>query len=212
MNLLDRIRGRSSASTSDAAWDDGDAVDVAATVATIAATWDASSDDPRVSASRSVVLGRYAAEMPERVSPLPGTPGRLPPTTGVVPLIRRGGRRPVLVLVAAGFLLAMSIGTVMATVPGGPLYGLRVASEAFLLPPEPEAWSTAQVERLDRRVAEAADAAERDDRGALAAALRSYARIATETAAGAQLDPATAARLMTRVQAQLELISLDRGR
>ena len=210
MSLLDRLRGRWSDRPAGPAWDGDVTDDFVLHVAALAAAGDPDPDDPRVAASRAAALGAFAAataSASERVDDLPGAAGRALPPAGAAPGIRRGGRRPALVLVATGLLLAMSLGTVAASAPGGPLYDLRVASEELLLPAGPDDRSWAQVERLDGRLAEASGAAARGDVGAVLASLRAYARIATEAAFGRPTDSTTAAQLALRVRAQLEVIA-----
>ena len=129
------------------------------------------------------------------------------PLTRAKPGIGRSGSRPALVLVSAGLLLAMAIGTAAASAPGGPLYGLRVTSEELLLPAAPAERLRAQVSRLDGRLAEASGAAMRGDSGAVIASLRAYIQIAAEAAAGQPADAATVDQLVVRVRAQLELLS-----
>jgi hypothetical protein len=207
MRLLDRVRDRLARTPRGDAWDDGSGEAITAMMAGSAAAYDPEPDDPRLAASRAAVLGAFAASTAGLAEPRRGTPGRDLPTTGRVPLFRWGGRRPALVLVAAGLLLVMGIGTVAASAPGGVLYGLRLASEELLLPESPGDRARAQVDRLDTRLAEASDAATRGDIDAAAAALRAYAKIATEASAGAGIDGATAASLTLKVRAQLEVIS-----
>ena len=134
-------------------------------------------------------------------------PGRALPPAGAALGIRRGGRRPALVLVATALLVAMSIGAVAASAPGGPLYGLRVASEQLFLPGSPDDRFLAQVERLDARIAEASGAAARGDGEAAMAALRAYTRIATEAATGVPFGQSTGAQLALRVREQIEFIA-----
>lgn len=129
----------------------------------------------------------------DRTDELQGVPGRTLPPAGAAPEIRRGGRRPALVLIAAGLLLAMSLGTVAASAPGGPLYGTRVASEELFLPGSPDDRTRAQVERLDARIAEASAASARGEAGPTVAALGACAAVATEAANGGPVDAPTAA-------------------
>jgi uncharacterized membrane protein YgcG len=198
MSVLGRLRRRPSPGSVDAGWDDADLERVAGQAAALAAAWDPDPADVRVTASRAAVLGAFAAATSE----VAGAADRPSSAAGAAPGYRRGGRRPAFVLVAAAMLLAMSVGAVAASAPGGPLYDLRVDAEAVILPAEPGQRAAAQVDRLQRRVAEATAAAARSDAAATRAALRAYARIATQAAGGATVDPQTAAR----VRAQLEVV------
>jgi hypothetical protein len=212
MRLLDRVRARLAPAPAEHAWNDGDVERVAVDVTALAGAWDPEPDDGRIARSRAMTLGAFAAAMADQAESRQGVAGRTPPPAGVAPVLRRGGRRPVLVLVAAGFLLVVSVGTVAASAPGGLLYGIRVASEELFLPGSPSDRARAQVERLDRRVTEATDAAAHGDAAAITAALRAYADIADEAAAGSPPDPPTAAALALRIRAQQALItSIDPG-
>ena len=212
MRLLDRARARLAPAPAEHEWNDGDVESVAVDVTALAGAWDPEPDDGRIARSRAMMLGAFAAAMADQAESRQGVAGRTPPPAGVAPVLRRGGRRPVLVLVAAGFLLVVSVGTVAASAPGGLLYGIRVASEELFLPGSPSDRARAQVERLDRRVTEATDAAAHGDATAITAALRAYADIADEAAAGSPPDPSTAAELALRIRAQQALIrSIDPG-
>ena len=209
MSVLDRFRFRLRASGGLArtSWDDGDAGDLAALVATLAAAWDSEPGDRRAAASRAAVLGRFATDSAAGASAGGRASARALPVARAKPGIGRSGSRPALVLVSAGLLLAMAIGTAAASAPGGPLYGLRVTSEELLLPAAPAERLRAQVSRLDGRLAEASGAAMRGDSGAVIASLRAYVQIAAEAAAGQPADAATVGQLVVRVRAQLELLS-----
>ena len=207
MSLLDRLRRRLPHASAGPAWEDGDAGDLPVRMARMAVALDPDPGDPRLTASRAAVLGAFAATTNRAHDELQGVPGRALPPAGAAPEIRRGGRRPALVLIAAGLLLAMSLGTVAASVPGGPLYGVRVASEELFLPGTPGARTRAQVDRLDARIAEASSSSERGGAGPIVAALRAYAAIAAEAADGGPVDSPTAAELAVRLRAQLEVLA-----
>ncbi len=207
MSFLDRVRDLVTHPPEGEDWDDTGVEDVAVLATTLAAAWDAQPDDRRPAASRAATLGAFAAAMSRQIEPGQGAAGRALSMAGAVPEIRWGGRRPAFILVTAGVLLAMSLGTVVASAPGGPLYDARVAAEGLLLPPAPDDRAAAEVERLEARVAEATDAAERGDTAGVSAALRAYARIATEAAAASVADSATLTRLAAQVRAQQEIIS-----
>jgi hypothetical protein len=206
MSLVDRLRSRLPHAPAGLAWDDGDAGDLPVRVARMAAALDPDPGDPRLTTSRAAVLGAFAATA-DPANALQGAPGRALPPAGAAPEIRRGGRRPALILVAAGMLLAMSLGAVAASAPGGPLYDVRVAAEGALLPPAPDDRTTAQVERLEARLAEATGAAERGDTVGVNAALRAYARIANAAVGGPATDVARRTRLAAQVRAQLDVIT-----
>lgn len=207
MSLLDRIRRRLNPGAVAAGWDDAPDDSLVAQVTSLASAWDAEPDDPCLAATRAAALGAFATASSGPVEPLPDAAGRALPAAAAAPGIRRGGLRPALILVATALLLAVSLGTVAASVPGGPLYDARVASEDFLLPGAPDPRAQAQVERLDGRVTEASAAVVRGDGNAVIASLRAYARIAVQAAAEPPAEAATAAQLAFRVHAQLELIS-----
>ena len=205
MSLFERLRDHRTPPADDA-WDDHDVEGVAAFATMLAAAWDADPADRRLPASRAAMLGAFAAATAATITPSQGALGRFP-QAGAAPGIRRGGRRPALVLAAAAALLATSLGTVAASAPGGLLYDLRLAGEELLLPAPPDDWSVAQVARLDARLGEASGSADRGDTAGTIVALRAYARIATEAAAGPPVAPATAARLVLRIRTQQEVIA-----
>lgn len=207
MSLLDRVRDRLVHAPAGTAWDDGDAGDLADRMVGIAAALDPEPGDLRPAASRAVVLGAFAAATSGQVKDPESAPGRALPPAGAALGVRRGGRRPALVLVVTTLLVAMSIGAVAASAPGGPLYGLRVASEQLFLPGSPDDRFRAQVERLDARISEASGAAARGDGEAARAALVAYARIATEAATGAPFGESTGAQLALRVREQIEVLA-----
>ena len=99
-----------------------------------------------------------------------------------------------------------SVATVRAG-PGQPLYALRVALEAVLLPADPLARLGAQLDRLDARLAEASHAADDDDWSAAADAFRAYAAIAGDATGIGGDDPA-----LDRAHAQLGELERLRAR
>jgi hypothetical protein len=204
MNLFDRLRDRL-ASPGDDSWDDHDVQDVATLVAALATAWDAGPDDRRLTASRAAMLGTFAASTAAATRSGQTVLGRLPPA-GTAPGIRRGGRRPALALAAAAALLVTSVAAVAASAPGGSLYDLRLAGEALFLPGTPDDRYVAQVARLDARLGDASGAAERGDTAGVIAALRAYASIGEEAAAGPAVDSRTAAQLVLRIRTQREAI------
>ena len=207
MSLLDRVRDLLVRPPTGDAWDDEGVEDVAALMTAAVATAHADDDGRGPEASRAAMLGAFASASERWADARQGTAGRAAPLSGAAPGNRRGGRRPAFVLVAACALLAASLGTVAASTPGGPLYDARVAAEELGLPQGPVDRAGAQVARLDARVREALDAADRDDAGGVTAALQAYARIANVAAATPVADPQAAAPLAIRVRAQLEVIA-----
>jgi hypothetical protein len=79
--------------------------------------------------------------------------------------------------------------------------------EAAALPSNPVARTDAELTRLDARVAEVTIAAEKGDRGAVAAALQSYAEISDEALAGAGGDPNQIDRLRAALDHQLAVLT-----
>jgi len=96
------------------------------------------------------------------------------------------------VLAAAGLLLAAALagGVLAGTAPGGPLYGARLWIEEQLLPGAPQERDEAQIDRLDDRLDEARQAAERGDVPAVVAALDEYRQTAEEAFVAAGDDEA----------------------
>lgn len=118
-------------------------------------------------------------------------------------------RRAVMPLLAAGLWLAIGVGTVSASQPGGPLYPARLWIETALLPASGGARIEADVERLDARIHEALDAANVGDRAAVAAALDAYATIADDATAASGDDETLEARVeqaLARHQAVLSAL------
>ena len=204
MNLFDRLRDRL-ASPGDDTWDDHDVQDIATLVATLATAWDADPDGRRLTASRAAMLGTFAASTAAPTRSSQGALGRLS-TAGTAPGIRRGGRRPALALTAAAALLVTSIGAAAASAPGGPLYDLRLAGEVLLLPGTPDDRYLAQVARLDARLGDASGAADQGDTAGVIAALRAYAWIGEEAAAGPPVDARMAVQFVLRIRTQREAI------
>ncbi|MHB8893312.1 MAG: hypothetical protein ACYC65_14860, partial [Candidatus Limnocylindrales bacterium] len=163
MSIRDRLRLGFRRTRGAPAWDDGDAAALVASLAAAAAALDPQPDDPRVAASRAAMLGTFAAATTGIGNVPAGTSEHARHAVDAAPGSRRGGRRSTVMLVATGALLALGVGTVAASAPGGPLYSYRVTSEELFLPDAPVDRSRAQVERLDGRLAEATSAAARGD-------------------------------------------------
>jgi hypothetical protein len=114
---------------------------------------------------------------------------------------RRGWPRALAMPVVAALGLAVIAGSALAARPGGPLYDARVWAEGELLPASPSARAVAELDRLTRRLEEAAEADAAGDRAAATAALAAYARIVDQASAEAVLagDPVASAALETGV-------------
>src|SRR5215212_6559110 len=97
-------------------------------------------------------------------------------------------RRVAMPLLAASVWLGLTAGSILAAQPGGPLYGPRIWIERMALPSGGSARATAEVSRLDARLAEVLRAAESGDTDSFEAALAAYGSIADEAAAGAVGD------------------------
>ena len=103
----------------------------------------------------------------------------LAPTVVIAPR-RSTARRLAMPLLAAGLWVGIAVGSISAAQPGGPLYATRMWAEDATLPAAHAARTTAELGRLDARLAEAIAAAARGDAGAVAAAMDAYARIADD--------------------------------
>jgi hypothetical protein len=209
MSLVDRLLRRPAHGSDPGTWNDEGVDSVVELTTTMATAWDADPGDPRAGASRAAVLGAFARAPGAQAVHVEAraVASRPVPPAGAAPRILRGGRRPALALVAAGLLLAVSLGTVVASAAGGPLYEARISAEALFLPGTPDDRAAAQVARLDARLAEASGAMARGDTGAADQALRAYARIATEGAAGSPAGATVAGDLARRVRAQLAILA-----
>ncbi len=141
-----------------ATWGDSAADDLPRALATLA-TIDAAEVEQAVSRSRSRVLAAFRA-----TAPMPA-----PTATIHVGWLRAVASRTwTRGLVTAIMVVAMAGAAIAESAPGQPFYEPRVALEALLLPREVDARLASQLDRLDRRIAEA-EAAGRsgDDRGPL---------------------------------------------
>lgn len=108
----------------------------------------------------------------------------------VIPLVTRRPtiRRLAMPILAASMWLGIAVGSVAAAQAGGPLYPTRLWIEQATLPAAGSARMTAEIARLETRLADALTAAARGDSSAVAAALAAYDSIAFETIAGANGD------------------------
>ncbi|MEI8332675.1 MAG: hypothetical protein WCH74_02300, partial [Chloroflexota bacterium] len=188
MSLIDRARRRLTGDGSDpnAAWDAADLADVSLLLGDVARALDPLAADPRPAQSRAAVLGSFAARS---AGPRRAAPAR--------------SRRVLWAPVVAGLLLIAGTAAVAASGPGGPLYEIRLASEALLLPGGTDARAIAEVGRLEERVREASAAATVRNETALRASLEAYARIAREAAGSPPDDPALRIRMAEQVRAQV---------
>lgn len=93
---------------------------------------------------------------------------------------RSPGRRLALSLLAAAVWMAIAVGTISAAQAGGPLYPARMWLESATLPAAGSARASADIERLEARVAEVLAAAAGGDAGAVRAALAAYRQIADD--------------------------------
>jgi hypothetical protein len=87
--------------------------------------------------------------------------------------------------VAAALLAGLLVGSSVfaASRAGGPLYEARLTLETMTLPSDPDARLEAELAQAQSRIAEAVEAAARNDQGALAAALSAYGRSLDDLAA-----------------------------
>ncbi len=99
-------------------------------------------------------------------------------------------RRLAMPFLAAAVWLAIAAGTISAAQAGGPLYPARMWLEDATLPAVGPARASAELDRLDARIAEALAAAGRGDAGAVQAALEAYRQIADEALAASAGDEA----------------------
>ncbi len=134
------------------------------------------------------------------------------PTVGMMVRVDRerrpAWRRPMALLLAAGLAVALSVSSVAAAQPGGPLYGTRIWAETLTLPSTANERAQAELRRLDARLAEAAAATAAGDTNAANAALEAYGAIVTEATVGGGGSVAAAARLDTGVRRNIEVLTI----
>lgn len=130
-----------------------------------------------------------------------------PPSKRAVRAGHRWGRALV-GLLAASLVLGASAGSVFAARPGGPLYEPRLWLETLTLPSDPSQRALAELDRLEQRLVEAADAVRSGDTAAAAAALEAYATIMEQasSAAIAAQDEVAAAVLETGVGHNVDVL------
>lgn len=161
--ILERLRHDASGR-----WDDAHDDDLPARIESLVAT-DAAAIEAAVEARRAIILAAYRAGTPARAGASDGTARRSP-----------GLRRWAFALVTAVLTLGLAVAGVAASAAGGPLYGVRLATEEAFLPAEGEDRLAAQLERLDRRLGEAEAASSSGNRAGLEAALGAYRGIVLE--------------------------------
>jgi len=127
----------------------------------------------------------------------------------VVPLASRRStaRRLMMPFLAASLWLGIAVGSISAAQPGGPLYTSRMWIENAALPSGGVARATAELTRLDGRLADALGAASRGDVNAVQAALDAYRQIADEALAAAAGDPAIEALVSAALDRHLAVLA-----
>src|SRR6185369_9792763 len=114
---------------------------------------------------------------------------------------RRTAMRRGMALLAAAVLSLVAVGGALAASgAGGPLYGARIWVETVTLPSDPGARASAELARLESRLAEVQAAVRKGDRVAAAAALAAYQQIADEALAGAGTDQAAIDKLIAALE------------
>jgi hypothetical protein len=116
-------------------------------------------------------------------------------------------RRPVAALLAASLTLAVAVGSVAAARPGGPLYATRIWAESVTLPSAAVDRADAEVQRLNERLGEAAEAISSGDSNAAAAALAAYNGILAEATAGTNGNGSANAALDTAVRRNIQVLT-----
>ena len=122
-------------------------------------------------------------------------------------------RRVAIGLLAATLAMGGATGVAFASRAGGPLYPTRLWSETLTLPTDPSARAVAQLDRLDRRLAEATEAAQAGDLAAVQVALDAYQDILEQAAGSAEAarDDVAAAVLETGVGHNLAVLQALSG-
>ncbi|HET7495679.1 MAG TPA: hypothetical protein VFJ80_09525 [Candidatus Limnocylindrales bacterium] len=130
------------------------------------------------------------------------------PTSAPRTAPHRRGRRLAVGLLAAAVAVGGATGVAMASQAGGPLYPTRLWSETLTLPVDPSARAVAQLDRLERRLAEATAAARVSDVAAIRMAIEAYQDILEEAAWSAEAagDDVAAAIIETGVGQNLSIL------
>jgi hypothetical protein len=139
--------------------------------------------------------GSVMVEARRLLVPVPATPEPIAAPRGL-PRLFTGWRRASFALAAAS-LAGLMLGTSVfaASRAGGPLYGTRLWLETATLPSDANARAAAEIERLQSRLGDTADAAVRGDGSAVSAALAAYRASVEDALAAAGDDHDRLARL-----------------
>ena len=116
-------------------------------------------------------------------------------------------RRLAITFLAAALWLGAAAGAAFASQAGGLLYPTRMWIEQATLPTDAAARASAEIVRLDARLAEALAAAARGDAGAVAAALGAYRAITDETLVAAAGDAGLEALVATALDKHLAVLA-----
>jgi hypothetical protein len=111
-------------------------------------------------------------------------------------------------LLAASLTLALAVGSVAAAQPGGPLYSARIWVEALTLPSSAAERASAEVRRLQERLAEAAAATASGDTNAANAALEAYGAIVSEATTGTDVSAAATATLGAGMRRNIQVLTI----
>ena len=128
------------------------------------------------------------------------------------PLHRGQRRRLVGALLAACLTVGLVVGSASASQAGGPLYPVRIWAETLTLPSSPSERATAEIRRLEARLAEASEASAAGDQAAADAALEAYGNIVGSATAGAGTDLAAGAILESSVKHNITVLTTLAGR
>jgi hypothetical protein len=117
-------------------------------------------------------------------------------------------RRPLIALLAASLAVGAAAGSALAARPGGSLYETRLWLETLALPGDPSARALAELDRLQHRLTEAAEAVRSGDTIGAAAALAAYGTIMEQASSAAILaqDEVAAAVLETGAGHNVEVL------
>jgi hypothetical protein len=117
-------------------------------------------------------------------------------------------RRPLVALLAASLVVSAGAGSAFAARPGGSLYEARLWLETLTLPSDSSERALAELERLQQRLSEAAEAVASGDVAAAEAALAAYEAIMDQasSAAIASRDDVAIAVLQTGVGHNVDVL------
>jgi hypothetical protein len=121
---------------------------------------------------------------------------------------RRRLQRAVGVVLAATLAAVLAVGGVLAARPAGFLYDARVWAETLTLPSDPSERAVADLDRLEQRLREAAEASQSGDAAGVTAALEAYQSIMDQASAAAIMagDEVATAVIETGVGRNLEVL------